>query len=95
MEQTRTFGESIINWSWYLQGKFNTDDKTCHIYFHERWHNQRDAPHPAHEKNVRFEVLEDDKRTVYGVKVDGVEYRVTNPQNIFSYKDLSNIEWVS
>lgn len=88
----RVIGDGGINWNWYLAGDFNEEEKTVHIYYHERWHKyeHRGSSHPANaEWRVRMKLMEDKDRVVYGVKLDGVEYLVLNPQHVFSYRDMS------
>lgn len=89
----RTLVSGGINWAWYLCGDFNERDKTVHIYYHDRWHKYeyRGSNHPKHE-NIEYQILEDDKRIAYGVHVQGVDYLVTNPDNVFSYRDMSAYE---
>jgi len=92
----RTIGEGGINWNWYLCADFNTETKTAHIYYYDRWHKyeNRCSKHPKAEwlKSVYrlFEMMEDDKRIVYGIKLEGIEYIVTNPDNVFKYKDMTH-----
>lgn len=93
----RTIGDGGINWNWYLCADFNEEERTAHIYYHDRWHKYEDrgSKHPKAEwlKTHRgFELLEDQDRRVYGILLEGVEYLVTNPGNIFSYNDMSAYE---
>ena len=90
----RTIGEGGINWNWYLCADFDKDAKTCHIYFHERWHKyeHRGSYHPKAEwlGFQGYRLLEDEKRIVYGVVLEGIEYLVTNPAETFSYRDMTH-----
>jgi plasmid maintenance system killer protein len=87
----RTLGSGGINWNWYLCADFNKEEKTAHIYYHDRWHKYeyRGSNHPANVEWIWFEILEDKNRTVYGIRLDDVEYLVTNPAYIFSYHDMN------
>jgi hypothetical protein len=86
----RTLVSSGINWNWYLCANFNEQDKTAHVYYHDRWHKCefRGSNHPKAEW-TNFSLLEDDKRILYGIKVENIEYLVTNPDNVFNYRDFS------
>ena len=92
----RTIGEGGINWNWYLCADFNVEDKTCHIFYYDRWHKYEDrgSKHPKAEwirQAYRpFEILEDNKRNVYGIKLEGIEYIVLNSANVFSYRDMTH-----
>lgn len=88
----RTFISGGINWDWYLCGDFNAADKTVHVYFYDRWHRYDDRGSKApksYEVVQGFAVLEDDKREAFGIRVDGVEYLITNPGYVFGYRDFS------
>jgi hypothetical protein len=89
----RTIGDGGINWNWYLCGDFDATNKTVHIYYYDRWHKYEDrgSNHPRAEwpKNGRLEIMEGEHRIAYGVKLEGIEYLVTNPAYIFSYRDMS------
>jgi hypothetical protein len=89
----RTIGDSGINWNWYLCAEFNEEAKTVHIFYYDRWHKYEfDSKHPKAEwlKNDRIDFIEDARRIVLAVKIEGVEYRVTNPQQIFTYNDMTH-----
>lgn len=90
----RTICDGGINWNWYLQAEFNAEDKTCYIYFYDRWHKYDHAKHPVAESSkyqAGLEILEDSNRKVYCIKLNDTEYLVTNPDNIFKYKDFSKM----
>ncbi len=90
----RTLGDTGINWNWYLSADFNKEEKTAQIIFHDRWHKWEDNNHPEAEwlNGWRpFELLEDKNRIVYGIKLEGIEYLVTNPDSIFEYKFTAEI----
>lgn len=86
----RTTIDGGINWNWYLCADYNKEEKTAHIYFYDRWHKYeyRGSSHPKHE-NVSAEILEGKDRVVYGIKLEGIEYLVTNPAQVFSYCDMT------
>lgn len=94
----RTLISGGINWNWYLQADFNEADKTCHIYFYDRWHKYDDPRHPVWERStgiagVGWEIMEEQgSRLVYGLRIGKVEYLVTNPQNVFSYRDMTHCQ---
>lgn len=91
MSRTRILGDPGINWNWYLCADFNEAEKTVFIRYHARWHKYEDANHPEAEWLngwYPWELMEDKERIVYGVKVEGVEYLVTNPKLIWDYKEL-------
>lgn len=88
----RVLGDGGINWNWYLCADFNDVDKTCHIFYYDRWHKfeDRGSNHPANaEWNVGFSILQTDKRVIYGIRYRGEDYLVTNPKHIFAYDDKS------
>lgn len=89
----RTICDGGINWNWYLCADYDTEKKTCHIFYYERWHKYEDrgSKHPKHERASGYiRILEEkETRIVYGVRLDDVEYLVTNPAYIFDYKDFS------
>lgn len=91
----RTLRDGGINWTWYLCGDFNEVEKTVHIFYHDRWHDYeyRGSNHPKHEK-ITFRIIERDNRIADKVKVLGkdgnLEYTVTNPAQVFSYRDMSH-----
>lgn len=86
----KTYISGGINWNWYLQGEFDDDAKLVHIYFISRWHKYDNPRHPKHD-NLGYEVMEDKDRNLYGIKVNGVEYLVTNPSWVFGYNDMSHL----
>jgi len=90
----RTISDGGINWNWYLCGDFNSEDKTVHVYFYDRWHKYEDrgSRHPKAEWGTGMILLEDSKRVLYGIKLGAIEYRVTNPDNIFSYRDMTHYQ---
>ena len=90
----RTLVDGGINWNWYLCADFNEENKTCHIFYYDRWHKYEDrgSRHPKHE-NTNARIIEDNKRVVTGVELplfSGTIYTVTNPANIFSYRDMTH-----
>jgi hypothetical protein len=87
----RTIGMGGINWNWYVCGNFNETEKTVHVYYHDRWHKyeHRGSGHPKGAEWVFCTMLEGDKRELYGIKIGEIEYLVTNPACVFSYKDMS------
>lgn len=88
----RTLIDGGINWDWYLCADFNEEDKTAHIFYHDRWHRyeNRGSNHPVHE-NVNFRLLEDKDRIVHTVVVGRKdEYRVINPMYTFDYRDMTH-----
>jgi len=86
----KTICDGGINWNWYLCGNFNELDKTVHVHYYERWHKyeNRGSNHPKSE-HANMTLLEDDKRILYGIRLDTIEYLVTNPACVFDYKDFS------
>lgn len=91
----RTLLDDGINWSWYWCGRFDEVAKTVHVFYHERWHKweNRGSRHPQHETGRTWiETLEasDGKRTLIALRVNGVEYAVTNPAYIFDYRDMTH-----
>ena len=91
----RTLANPGINWMWYVQGDFNEEEKTVHIFFHERWHKYDDAKHPKCEDRPRFPRIrftEAEGRIATSLFVDGIDYKITNPKYIFDYKDFSHNE---
>ena len=88
---TRTYISGGINWNHYLQGRFDDESKTVHILFYDRWHKYDQPRHPVYQEGP-MEVMEDGKRVVYGIKVAGVEYLVTNPTDVYTgYRDFSEL----
>lgn len=92
----RTICDGGINWNWYVCADFDETNKTAHIYYYERWHKyeHRGSYHPVHESGShRVTLIEDDsehKRIVIAILLDNVRYTVTNPANIFSYRDMTH-----
>lgn len=85
-----TIGEHGINWIWYLCGDFSASG-TVHVHYYQRWHKGE----PGHPKGAKFysvypQFTEDGDRTLVSITVDGKTYRVTNPQYIFNYKDMTH-----
>lgn len=79
------YADHGINWVWYLAVDTSDDNNAVTILAHYRLHCVRDE----HPKKVsgRFELFEDDKRIVTGVRLaGGQKLDVINPQHIFSYK---------
>lgn len=94
----RTLTDGGINWNWYLCGDFNDKDMTVHIFYHDRWHKYEDrgSKHPVAE-SVSYQIVESPdanlNRVATAVRVPrygSAEYRVTNPANIFSYRDMTH-----
>lgn len=83
-----------INWNWYLQADYDDEAKTAHIYFYQRWHKYEDrgSAHPQVNSKDRPEILEGPDRAVYGIRKNKIEYLVTNPANIFSYRDMTHYQ---
>ncbi len=71
-----------INWIWYLVATFDEANKSCTIHAHYRLH-KGEGVHPVTKKGYRL--IEDDKRTVTGVRVGEHTYTVLNPAHIFAY----------
>lgn len=93
----RTLASGGINWTWYLRGDFNEDDKTVRVIYHNRWHDSREYPHPKSDGHFQMveppsEPFSNSPRTLIAVIADGINYTVTNPQNIFSYMDMTKEE---
>ena len=90
----RTVGDGGINWNWYLCADFNGKDMTAHIFYYDRWHKYEDrgSNHPKAEwlNGGRINLVEDEKRTVHQIKLDGVVYQVTNPAYVFSYHNMTH-----
>lgn len=88
----RTITDPGINWNWYLCGDFNDTDKTVHIFYYERWHKyEMESKHPAGaEDRVMLNIIENEDRIAQRVMLDGAAYTVTNPQQVFSYRDFTH-----
>lgn len=88
----RTLVDGGINWNWYLQGEFDDTLKTVTILFHQRWHKYDDPRHPLAAGT--FRIIEKDgdlNRIADKVRVGNTYYTVTNPANIFDYRDMSQL----
>lgn len=73
------------DWTWYLDVTID-NDTTVHI---NRWFglaNEADG-HP--KSSGWFRLIEDENAIVTHVRINGLDYRVTNPANAFSYGDQS------
>jgi len=94
-EQIRTFIDGGINWNWYLQGKFNEENKTVHVLFYGRWHKYETPKHPLWERCNGFWMTEATvdgvQRVLIAIHANGIEYKVSNPQYVFKYRDLSHL----
>lgn len=88
----KTFCDGGINWNWYLCGDFNDDTKTVHVFYYDRWHKYEDrgSRHPKHEAG-RIGLIEGEGRILIKITLDWkTEYTVTNPQQIFNYRDMTH-----
>lgn len=88
----RTLVQGGINWNWYLCADFNEDSKSVHIFYYERWHKYEDrgSKHPKHENAGFLSIIEDLTRHVVAVRLDGIQYTVSNPKHIFDYNDMTH-----
>jgi len=86
-----TYCSGGINWNWYLQGEFDDINKTVHVFFYDRWHKYDTPKHPRAMPSF-LDLMETKERELYGIKVNGIEYLVTNPAYVFSYSDMSHLE---
>jgi len=87
----KTLVSGGINWNWYLQADFNETDKTVHVYFYDRWHKHEGPAHPKWESVGQWDCMEGNKRNLYGIKINKIEYLVTNPGYIFGYNDFTHL----
>lgn len=87
----RTICDGGINWNWYLCGDFNEDTKTVHVFYYQRWHKyeNRGSKHPRHE-NTSIRLIENSKRILESINLDGVIYTVSNPSQIFTYHNMTH-----
>ena len=72
-----------INWTWYAGlSDINHADKTVTIELHDRLHNERDSNHPVTIGNGK--TIENSEREIVGMRIEGMDYLVTNPQRNYS-----------
>lgn len=69
-----------INWIWYAGlTDINHTDKTVTIGIHDRLHKERD--YSAHPETIGTgTVIENSEREIVGMRIQGMDYLVTNPQ---------------
>lgn len=78
-----TYSRSGINWTWYLEATVVPTSSVTIISKLYRLHNKRNV-HP-HKLGGYFELIEDNERIVTHVRINDVQYRVTNPEPFWSY----------
>lgn len=88
----RTILDSGINWNWYLCGDFDEDTKTVHVHYYKRWHKYDDNKHPKSEQRTWMKLQEIEGRILNEIVLIEGNYKVTNPKNIFDYKDFTVLE---
>jgi len=96
---TRTILDGGINWNWYLNATFDEANQLVTIHFYGRFHKYDDARHPKAEalRADRMWIIEAPgaERIAASVMLERVEYTVTNPAYVFSYRDASRLEMES
>lgn len=72
-----------INWAWYAGlTAINHADKTVTIGIYDRLHRERDSAHP--ETIAAGETIENEEREIVGMRIQGMDYLVTNPQRSYA-----------
>ena len=73
-----------INWTWYAGlTKIDHANKTVTIGLHDRLHKERD--YSAHPETIDTgAVIENSEREIVGMRIQGMEYLVTNPQRSYA-----------
>ena len=79
--------QAVINFYWYITGTFENGKVVIHK--HDRLHSVRERDEildmQADATHKTFKIIEDGKRNVIGLILDGKRYDVVNVKNIFEY----------